>query len=663
MQLNKLTLKELCLFITYLIFELVLGSVIVHIDFPKRFEYLDWVWYFYHHEGKNYFVAYLWIVITTTLFFSVYFFRLKKFLSESILSPMVDHHRSKVQRIVIWMIGIFIVFQSSIFIYSIVSDYYLANEYKYIEEKTKMQDGNLIANNDIVQKNKLSEEEKSYFQDVNKLEKTIYQRADRYYIHENSFVLCPINEIRLGRPLQAVFSQYGYLNIELTSKLMDLIGGFSIQNYEKVQKFYYLIYFLTFSFVVIRLFQDNFLRFISILLFGYGIAKLGFYAYNYSPGIVPLRHIVDLPIMMLLIFYEKSQKNIYLFIASITSVFAIWMSKDFGQFIFISVLAVLILKLLLGYLKNENKTENLKPVVAITSGLLLIGGFSLINYPLMDNPSVKYFLDGFYAFSDISDIIFIGFMIALQWIFLVTQYQKLKNFKLLYIYIFLLFYTQLLYSYPAWGGEGHFYSLIYIFALPSLIIMYINQFEKKMMLLSLITVFLSVKVIGLEIFFIEDYKKYNNIFQTHQIYKWEMPRGGIYSTINPEAFNDSVALIHKYSKGKKIYMISKYDNILSIFSEKYSGFPFFELRSTIVTQSEYNLIVQIIKKNANTLFVDNDIDRNFYDDITGEDASLEDIKQRVPKLQTLKSIYDEVKDNYTLVEKGKLISVYKKKII
>ena len=110
-------------------------------------------------------------------------------------------------------------------------------------------------------------------------------------------------------------------------------------------------------------------------------------------------------------------------------------------------------------------------------------------------------------------------------------------------------------------------------------------------------------------------------------------------------------------------MISKYDNILSIFSEKYSGFPFFELRSTIVTQSEYNLIVQIIKKNANTLFVDNDIDRNFYDDITGEDASLEDIKQRVPKLQTLKSIYDEVKDNYTLVEKGKLISVYKKKII
>ena len=661
MQHNKFIFKGVVLLITYLIFELVLGSVIYNIDYKTHFMYFNWVSWFYNEKGKNYFQIYMLFMATTTIFFSLYFFFLKKIPSEVIIPPRVDQSALRMQKIVIWLTGIFIIFQTSIFIHSIISDYYLANEYKYIEEKTKMQNGSFIANDTLAKRNTLSEEEEEYSQSANHLEAGVYQPLDRYYIHENSFILCPINEIRLNRPLKEVFSQYGYLNIELTSKLMDIMGGFSIQNYEKIQKFYYLIYFLTFSFVVLLLFRDHVLRFISILLFGYGIAKLGFYAYNYAPGIVPVRHIIDLPIMILLIYYEKSQKKMYLITASVASIFAIWMSKDFGQFIFISMLAVLMSKLLLGYLKNENKTESLKPIVAITSLLLVAGGFSLIKYPLMDNPSVKYFLDGFYAFSNISNIIFIGFMIALQWIFLVTQYQKLKSFKLLYIYIFLLFYTQLLYSYPAWGGEGHFYSLIYIFALPMLIILYVNRFEKKIPVLALIAVYLTVKVIDQEKHFIKDYKEYNNIFQTHQVYKWEMPRGGIYSTIDPDVFNDSVALIHKYSEGKKIYMISKYDNILSIFSEKYSGFPFFELRSSIVTQSEYDLILQAVRNDANILFVDNDIDRNFYDDIAGEDATLEDIKQRVPKLQTLKRIYNTVKNNYILVEKGKLISVYKKR--
>ena len=115
-------------------------------------------------------------------------------------------------------------------------------------------------------------------------------------------------------------------------------------------------------------------------------------------------------------------------------------------------------------------------------------------------------------------------------------------------------------------------------------------------------------------------------------------------------------------------MISKYDNILGILSKKYSGFPFFELRSTIVTKDEYLKIKHMIEQNADLLFVDNDINRDFAQEMSQMSFfdlepfwRYESLKQRIPKLETLQNLFNDVKNDYELVEKGSLISVYKKK--
>ena len=63
-------------------------------------------------------------------------------------------------------------------------------------------------------------EEKFRFILANIYEQNI-QIFDRYYIHENSFVLCPINSMELGKPLEQIFSQYGFLSVKLVSWIIQ----------------------------------------------------------------------------------------------------------------------------------------------------------------------------------------------------------------------------------------------------------------------------------------------------------------------------------------------------------------------------------------------------------------------------------------------------------
>ncbi|WP_180998506.1 hypothetical protein, partial [Campylobacter concisus] len=77
---------------------------------------------------------------------------------------------------------------------------------------------------------------------------------------------------------------------------------------------------------------------------------------------------------------------------------------------------------------------------------------------------------------------------------------------------------------------------------------------------------------------------------------------------------------------------------------------------------------ELLNKDADILYVDSDIDRDYeleigkrnFFDIYGSYWYNENIKQRIPKLKTLSRLFNDVKNNYVLIEKGKLINVYKK---
>lgn len=495
------------------------------------------------------------------------------------------------------------------------------------------------------------------------------QIFDRYYIHENSFVLSPINEMKLGRDKSEIFSQYGFLSVMMIDKIMDLYGGFSINNYEKAKKTIDLIYYLIAVVFIFYFFKDNYLRIIFILLLGIALFGNRYYAFSYAPTVTNSRHLLDIFLIGAFLSYALTLKKIYLLVIAVLSIISIWIAKDFGQFIFLSTLGTLSMLLGINWIRERSID---KKYLFILCSMLVAGLISFKLYPLMENPSIKYFLDGFYSFPFSSNIFYFIVLLTvfIQWLLLFLFYKKLEEKKYLSSYIFLLFYTEFLFTYFIWHGSlNNIMIYIFIFSLPFMIFYHLLDFQYKRYCSLGIILVLLVSYGNLLRSFIDDKITYNDIFKTHKLYKWNHERsGGILSTYSFADFQNSIDLIKKYNPDTKLYMISKYDNILGILSEKYSGFPFFELRSTIVTKNEFQMIKQIIEQDADLLFVDNDINRDFTQEMSQMSFfdlepfwRNESLKQRIPKLQTLQNLFNDVKNDYELVEKGSLISVYRKK--
>jgi len=510
--------------------------------------------------------------------------------------------------------------------------------------------------------------EKMKFIKSNIYEKNM-QIFDRYYFHENSFMLSPINEMNLERDKSEIFSQYGFLSISAVNYIMDLYGGFSINNYEKAKKTIDQVYYIIAILFIFFFFKDNYLRLGFILFLGIALFGNKYYAFSYAPTITNSRHILDLFIILCLYRYSTVSKNIYMISAVVLSILSILIAKDFGQFIFLAIIGTLIIPLITKYLKYKSIDKLNASMLLIT---IVLGIAAFKYYPMMSNPSIKYFLDGFYSFPFSSNLIYFAVLVVvfLQWLLLYALYDKLEKSKYLTPYIFTLFYTQFLYTYFIWHGSvNNIVIYSYIFALPFMIVYSLYNFKLKNYLSMLVIVGLLLVYTKTLNSFINQKNDYDDVFKTHKIYKWDHKRaGGIIATYPFDDFNDSIRLISKYSSSNQIYMISKYDNILGILSEKYSGFPFFELRSSIVTQDEYDKIKLIIENQAKILFVDNDIERDF--DAEMQKMSFfdlepfwrnESLRQRIPKLENLKKLFKEVKKDYILEEKGKFMSVYRRR--
>ena len=495
------------------------------------------------------------------------------------------------------------------------------------------------------------------------------QIFDRYYMHENSFMLSPINEMRLDRDKSEIFSQYGFLSISIVDKIMDIYGGFSINSYEKAKKTIDQLYYLIAVVFVLFFFKDNYLRLGFVLLLGIALFGNKYYAFSYAPTVTNSRHLLDLFIILFLYMYGATSKKVYILGTVALSILSIFIAKDFGQFIFLAIIGTLTIPLMVKYLKYKT-IDKFSALMLLAT--IVFGAIAFKYYPMMSNPSIRYFLDGFYSFPFSTNLIFFVVLatIFFQWLLLLTLYEKLEKSKYLYAYIFTLFYTEFLYTYFIWhGSTNNIIIYSYIFVLPFMIIYSLYNFKFKKHL-SMIVVFGLFLVYAKTLnSFINQKNDYDDVFKTHKLYKWDHERaGGILTTYSFNGFQDSINLIKKYSSSNEIYMISKYDNILGILSKKYSGFKFFELRSSIVTKNEFDEIKVQINNEAQILFVDNDIERDF----DREMAKMsffdlepfwrdESLRQRIPKLKVLKKLFQEIKNSYELVEKGELVSVYRRK--
>ena len=508
--------------------------------------------------------------------------------------------------------------------------------------------------------------EELQFLSKNRLEMR-WQILNRWVIHHHNFVLGPINEYALGKPLNDINMQYGAFNVVLMKYLLEKTGGVSYQNY--FQKWYmvwplYYALFVTLAFVVFR--DIYYVAFVCLLAFGL-INKIDYQHLFLAPGLNPVRHFFDVLTMACLYLYFKRGRTAFLIVAILLGVISILNNQQFGLFLVGSLFVTMLVKAF-----QERGAASIREIAWGAIALLGSGAIMTAGH-LGKNEMASYYLEGFLGnIIDPTRLVLIMLAISACYIILVrsaTRTGQLKYFALL-----ILVYSQGVLIYYIWGGdEKHLFNVASILVLGAAVFIqlaidhtWVKRIERVVVGGLIVLTLLAVYVPGIVSYYASR-QEYEDIFANHRTYDWNLESANFRSTMDPRYFVDSIALIQEYApSGNAIHLISKYDNFVPFLAKKYSAMPFFDLQWFLLTAKEVNLCIDRIKTDKpQHLFVDTDIERDFNGEIVlSELRSIgypnEESLQRVQRLHLLKDIFRAVKGDYTPVKKGVLLTVYKR---
>ncbi len=516
---------------------------------------------------------------------------------------------------------------------------------------------------------KYSEEEKDFYH-KNKFE--LYcQILSTWVIHHHNFILGPVNEYALGKKLNDIYMQYGWLNVVAIKIFLDKFWSITYQNYIKVLFSFYYIYYALFLVLLFILFRRIDYILLSVIISFSTVNKNGFNFLFLAPGFNPMRHFFDIIVIVFFYYHLKTKKRSFFYFALLASLVGILNNTYVGLFCLIALLVVTAIMFL-----TDHKPSFYGDILPILlSGFL--GLYLLIWGDIGREGLSKYYLEGLLGYRFPPQTI-ISLTIAFSAVYAcIPKIIKINN-ELKYIALFLFFYSQMLLLYYVWGATSyHFLNFAPIYALTviiflkllidnsSLLSKYQNIILGVCLLASLITYVPSL------VKYYREKAEYDEIFKTHLTYEWDFDNAKFTSTMNPKFFSDAAGLIGKYSRENGIYIISKYDGILPFLSKRYSAMPFFEVNNFLVTSKEIQLCIDTINKaKPEYLFVDTDINRNLNTDIindktqgyfSGLDSMHEESVWRVQRLNLLKIIFHAVRDDYQPIEKGYLVTVYRKK--
>ncbi|WP_447984328.1 hypothetical protein [Nitrospira sp. Nam74] len=514
--------------------------------------------------------------------------------------------------------------------------------------------------------NRLYSAEELDFLAKNRLE-LHWQILNRWVIHHHNFVLGPINEYSLGKPLKDINIQYGILSIVLMKHVLETTGGISYENY--FQKWYafwplYYILFIGLAFLILR--DVYYVAFTCLLAFGL-INKIDYQHLFLAPGLNPVRHVFDIPVIACIYLYFKNGRTGLLILASLLGLVSILNNQQFGLFL----VGALFVTLLVKALQNRGATWWREIVCGsltlVTSGIIVkVGTFG-------KNEMASYYFEGFLGnLIDPSRLIVTMLTISACYVVLLKLESALNELK--YTALFLLVYSQGVLIYYIWGGDDkHLLNIASILALAGaafikLVIEYSSwkRFEKVLVGALIAGVLLTIYIPGLRSYYTTRHE-YDSIFVNHKTYDWNLEAAKFRSTMDPAYYVDSISLIQQYAPSdNSIHLISKYDNFLPFLAKKYSAMPFFDLQWFLLTAKEVNLCIERIRTDKpRYLFVDTDIERDFNGEILlaelksiGQPA--EESLQRVQRLNLLKDIFKAVKGDYMPAQKGVLLTVYKR---
>ncbi len=491
-----------------------------------------------------------------------------------------------------------------------------------------------------------------------------WQILSRFMIHHNSFIYIPAKEFELNKPVEHINSQYGLGISWLLSKVFVPFGGISIDKWLRFSYIAYYVYFLLFIILTQLLVRDWRFTAIIFLLSMRMINNRGYDFLLLPPGESPWRHFFDLWVVFFIYYFGRNQNILYYWMALAFGVLSIFINPQIGLMVFVSVILVGVYYLLLQ--KNKNRDMIIALIVSVLIAFLC---FQITNSA---SDLAKYYIDGVIGFPiKIKQLMFFLLLITIGYSISLYLMKRLELKQLLPL-LFLFFYSQALLVYVVWHYNSDGLSaraFIYILTI-GLMFYYMAKawpYKVQNILWIIITGYAFSTYVSSVKKVIDSKKEYNKIFETHKTYKWDMPNAHFISTMNPQPFKNDANLIRKYSSQNGVYIISEYDNILPFLANKYSQMPFFDLKWYLITPREVQKSIDLLKNDQpKYLYIDAGIDRDYENEIIDIQMPIigylyQESIWRVQRLKLLRVIFSQVRDQYELIEEGKMISVYKRK--
>jgi len=261
--------------------------------------------------------------------------------------------------------------------------------------------------------------------------------------------------------------------------------------------------------------------------------------------------------------------------------------------------------------------------------------------------------------------------LSVSYLFLIWWRDRRDPIK--YAVVFLFVYAQGMAVYYFWSGlANHFWPVLPYVGLHVLAMLRaMGRFPRLAKLesglvASVVTALGLMTVLTVPTF-IRDRAVYRKVFEQQQTYRWSFDRAQVVSTIDPAPIAASIAQLERYSTSsdRGVCILSSLDNLLPFLARRHSVLPHFDLQWALLTQGERERFAGVLAAARPAfLFVGHEVEGDEPDPWEspwcglGPDPERQSQRERI---QEIRGLFDRVAVDYEMIERGPLLSVYRRR--
>lgn len=491
-----------------------------------------------------------------------------------------------------------------------------------------------------------------------------YQASQRGQINHIGHILNPIGEHVAGKPSPSYY-QYGVGATFVFKWVMDLFGGPSIQAYYRTA-ILYVPYWILFLASAALIFRDA-----RYVLASAGLLAATFYSLGYeglvlAPGINPILHLLDLPVLLLCLRFFRTGGVAPLLVGGLGAALAVALNTLFGGILAAAYLAS-------GVTWLAEKVDGPRRLPRIAQLLLLFAVAVVavkLPWPRSGGGSVtSLFLTGMFSWRPPAALV-VATLAYLAGSYLFLRRLRDDRDPLKYLTVFLFTYAQGYLTYFYWSGlVSHFWPTLPFVGLHLLLMLHVAARSgmlgrREPWILAAAMACLAVLVDTGVSHHSNRKRAYRVAFQRQVTHEWTFPRATLVSTADPAPIASSLALIERFTdaREKGICILSAFNNLLPFLADRYSILPSFELQWALSdVGARREAVAAIERARPPYLFVGHEVELSpSLEGDPGEPFSGEWRSNRGRMLEIWR-VFEAVRDGYEKVESGDLLTVYRRR--